>query len=144
MLSAIARVMRVRMSTSDGQHVRQAGLEQHVVEGERFARISVVVRGHRQLQLARNSGSMPAAGWLINRRFCEDLHPRPTSRPAFGLATVDSTGGRRFHRAYRQDSCYAQPLRIPSMRRAAFDAAVEPLSRPPHAQIACALTASSR
>ena len=37
MLSGMARVTRVRMSTSRRQHVRQAGLQQHVVEGEGFA-----------------------------------------------------------------------------------------------------------
>ena len=101
MLSAIARVMRRADVDLGRHHLGQAGLEQHVVEGERLARIAVVFRGHRQLQLARLVGLIGAIG---NRGYIGASAARAdclaaSRRPAFGLAAVVSTGIARFHRA---------------------------------------------
>ena len=51
-LSTIERVMRVRISTSDGSTSERPGFQQDIVEGERLAQ-QIADHGHSQLQLAR-------------------------------------------------------------------------------------------
>ena len=71
------------------QHVGQAGLEQHVVEGERLGE-RIADHGHNQLQLARTAGLMRSQIGKIGG-FARTCILARTSGPAFGLATVDST-----------------------------------------------------
>ena len=76
-----------------GHHLRQAGLDQHVVESERlraglrcFLRPSPTPSRPKRHRTGRQARlKMPVA-----------RGPSPASRPAFGLAWVDSTGWPRF------------------------------------------------
>ena len=92
MLSAMSRVMRRADIDFGGQHVGQAGLQQHVVEGQRLARGAVGIRlgrfglCHCQLYLmdcpARLQVSRNLRGWRgsIARRVTACLSP---AKPAF-------------------------------------------------------------
>ena len=97
MLSGISRVMRLRMSTSDGQHFGQPGPDQHVVEGQRLAQGSVGYRGHRQLQPPRLCGlkSGPSAAGMKVRPARNRRGFTRESTARFGLAEVVSDGQRR-------------------------------------------------
>ena len=98
MLSAIAAGDAGADVDLGRQHVRQAGLEQHVVEGEAPRGRGIADRGHSQLQLTRMPGSCgPNTDKSVVLR---GLASSPELGPAFGLATVDSTASGGFHREF--------------------------------------------
>ena len=79
MLSAISRVMRVRMSTSDGSTSDRPGLSRTSSKVSASRGLPLDIRGHRQLQAARFAASVP--GWPMIAAGCG-------AKPC-GLARID-------------------------------------------------------